>query len=73
MNPLSQPTGVTTMSYEKRSLFERILYLHGVPYRAYSGRLLVLDCGMDADSQTPYARWVRCPSSESTLYRWLGY
>jgi hypothetical protein len=61
------------MSYEKRSLFERILYLHGIPYRTHGGRLLVLDCGMDAESQTPYARWVRCPSSETTLYRWLGY
>jgi hypothetical protein len=59
------------MSYEKRSQFERILYLHGIPYRAYAGRLLVLDCGTDTDGV--YARWVRCPASERQLYRWLGY
>ena len=59
------------MSYEKRSLFERILYLHGIPYRSYAGRLLVLDCG--TEDGNVYARWVRCPSSENTLYRWLGY
>ena len=59
------------MSYEKRTLFERILYLHGVPYRSFTGRLLVLDCGTD-DGEV-YARWVPCPTTESTLYRWLGY
>jgi hypothetical protein len=59
------------MSYEKRNLFERILYLHGIPYRTYAGRLLVLDC--ETQDEDVYARWVPCPSSECTLYRWLGY
>ncbi len=59
------------MSYASRSLFERILILHGIPFRIYAGRLLVLDCGTDADGV--YARWVRCPTSERELYHWLGY
>lgn len=32
------------MSYEQRSLFESLLLLHGVPFRNYTGTLLVLDC-----------------------------
>jgi hypothetical protein len=59
------------MSYLKLTLFERILRLHGVPYRNYTGRLLVLDCGTrDGDT---FARWVPCPKSEKQLYAWLGY
>jgi hypothetical protein len=60
------------MSYAKRSFFERLLILHGVPYRNYTGRLLVLDTGTTTDGRV-YARWVRCPASERELYRWLGY
>jgi hypothetical protein len=59
------------MPYATRSLFERILLLHGIPFRNDAGRLLVLDCGTDSDGV--YARWVRCPASERELYRWLGY
>jgi hypothetical protein len=59
------------MSHEKRCLFERLLLLHGVPFRNYTGTLLVLDCGT-ADGAA-YARWVPCPKTERGLYRWLGY
>ena len=59
------------MSYAKRSRMERLLIIHGVPFRHY-GRLLVLDCGTDRDGNT-YARWVPCPGTERELYSWLGY
>jgi len=61
------------MSIATRSLFERILSLHRVTYRRAGGRLLVLECGTDAETREPYARWVACPRTERHLYRWLGY